>query len=147
MTYKIEDIAKKIIAKARPEYGDVITNMKLQKILYYMQGFHLAMFEEPLFSEDIEAWMYGPVVPSVYDSYKESGNSPITNDEDYTPIKLQGEEEELFDQVYEAYGQFSALKLMQMTHNEIPWKSVPTGYGSVISKEVIKKYFDTQVEN
>lgn len=45
--------------------------MKLQKLLYYVQGFHIAVFNRPLFNEDIEAWMYGPVVPAVYEYYQE----------------------------------------------------------------------------
>jgi uncharacterized phage-associated protein len=48
-----------------------MTNMKLQKLLYYAQGQYLAEHEEPLFDEDIEAWSHGPVVPSVYRAFKE----------------------------------------------------------------------------
>lgn len=146
MAYNVIDIAKKIVAKSRPDCGDTITNLKLQKMLYYMQGFHLAVFDEELFNEDIEAWMYGPVVPVVYDEYKANGSSAITLDEEYTPIKLSEEEEDLFNQVYDIYGQFSACKLMEMTHNENPWKSTPQGVGHVISREKIKSYFLTQLE-
>lgn len=69
MTYKASDIAKKLIFKAQndePNGGEKLTNLKLQKLLYYQQGFHLAVFGIPLFNEDVEAWMYGPVVPDVY---------------------------------------------------------------------------------
>ena len=147
MAYKVEDIAKKIIAQAQPDFGDVITNLKLQKLLYYMQGFYLAIFEEPLFDDEIEAWMYGPVVPSIYNIYNKDGKAPLYNDDDYESIEMSAEHEDLFSQVYSAYGQFSAIKLMEMTHKEKPWKSVNTGHGNIISKDIIKKYFETQIED
>ena len=146
MAYDVKEIAKKILAKACPDCGDEITNLKLQKMLYYMQGFHLACFDDPLFCDEIEAWMYGPVVPLVYDIYKIYGSSGIPCPEGEI-ITLSPEEEDIFDQVYDAYGQFSALKLMEMTHSEEPWKSTPVGIGNVISKEKIKKYFLTQIES
>ena len=70
MAYDVKEIAKKIIAKTDIEHGDTISNLKLQKMLYYMQGFHLAFFDTPLFDDEIYAWQYGPVVPSVYNEYK-----------------------------------------------------------------------------
>jgi uncharacterized phage-associated protein len=67
MAYKALDIANKILAKASSsDSEELISNMKLQKLLYYQQGFHLAYFGTPLFDEEIETWMYGPVVPAVY---------------------------------------------------------------------------------
>lgn len=146
MIYDVKETAEKIIAKARPEYGDEISNLKLQKLLYYMQGFHLACFDAPLFEEDIEAWMYGPVVPSVYELYKENGSNGIACPEGEI-IMLSADEEDIFNQVYDAYGQFSAYKLMEMTHNESPWRSTQVGVGHVISKEKIKSYFLTQLES
>ena len=72
MAYLVEQIANQLLINAA-DSGELMTNMKLQKMLYYQQGFHLAYFETPLFDEDIEAWMYGPVVPSMYEKYKEFG--------------------------------------------------------------------------
>ncbi|MEG1749423.1 MAG: DUF4065 domain-containing protein [Tannerellaceae bacterium] len=146
MIHNVKDIAKKIIAQANPDCGDIMTNMKLQKLLYYMQGFHLAFFDEPLFHDEIEAWMYGPVVPAVYEEYKACGSAGLDLNPDEDILSLNEEEEDMFNQVYEAYGQFSALKLMNMTHAETPWKSTAVGYGNVISKDKIKAYFSTQVE-
>lgn len=147
MTYDVKEIAKKIIAQSNPDCGDTITNMKLQKLLYYMQGFHLAFFDEPLFEDEIEAWMYGPVVPSVYEEYKACGSAGLDVNSDDVIISLNEEEEDMFNQVYEAYGQFSALKLMNMTHAEAPWRLAHPGYGNIISKDSIKAYFSTQIES
>jgi uncharacterized phage-associated protein len=145
MAYNAIDIANKIIAKAsNSEADELICNMKLQKMLYYMQGFHLAFFETPLFNEEIEAWMYGPVVPSVYEAFKSNGNAGISFKED--PIKLSPDEEALFNEVYRVYGVYSAIGLMNLTHSETPWKSVPTGIGSIIKTEVMQEYFKKRIK-
>ena len=67
MAYPVLSIANKILAygAAANDEGELFSNMKLQKLLYYVQGFHIAVFNRPLFNEDIEAWMYGPVVPEI----------------------------------------------------------------------------------
>lgn len=148
MEYKAIDIAKKLIYKAQndePNGGERLTNLKLQKLLYYQQGFHLAFFDTPLFAEAVEAWMYGPVVPCVYDEYCKygSGTLPIT-DKDFP---LSKEEEELFNEVYDAYRDFSAIGLMNRTHTERPWlDAVPHDRGTVISQESMKSYFKTQIQ-
>ena len=121
MAYKALDIANKIISKTDLEHGDTISNLKLQKMLYYQQGFHLAYFGTPLFDEDIVAWQYGPVVPSVYKEYKSFESNSISTSEE--GISLSDDEEELFNNVYEEYNQFSAVALMKMTHEESPWKT------------------------
>ena len=67
MSYNVIQVANWLIEKANnTENGDFITNLKLQKLLYYLQGYYLAVFEKPLFDVEIEAWQYGPVVPNAY---------------------------------------------------------------------------------
>ena len=142
MAYKALDIANKIITKTDLEHGDTISNLKLQKMLYYQQGFHLAYFGTPLFDEDIVAWQYGPVVPSVYKEYKSFESNSISTSEE--GISLSDDEEELFNNVYEEYNQFSAVALMKMTHEESPWKT--TEINSVISRDKMAAFFKTQIE-
>jgi uncharacterized phage-associated protein len=120
--YSALDIAKIVLQNSDPEQGEVITNLKLQKLLYYIQGFHLAMYDKALFTEDILAWQYGPVVREVYDKYKDFKDGVINSPEAEDCIELKQEELDLINEVYEVYGQFSALKLMELTHNESPWK-------------------------
>lgn len=148
MAYKALDIADKLIYKAQQDEangGDQLTNLKLQKLLYYEQGYHLAAFGTPLFEENVEAWMYGPVVPAVYDAFAKYGAAPIPFDGE--PIKLTDDEEDLFNQVYDAYIDFSAIGLMKMTHKEDPWLMVKYhDRGSVISNEAMKKFFATKIE-
>lgn len=142
MAYDVKEIAKKIIAKTDVEHGDTISNLKLQKMLYYMQGFHLAFFDTPLFDDDIFAWQYGPVVPSVYKEYKRYDAKAISLPEGNI-ICLTDDEETVFDNVYAEYGQFSAVALMNMSHAEIPWRT--TEISQVINKEKIREYFKTQI--
>lgn len=148
MNRKALDIAKKIIHYTDVERGDTISNLKLQKLLYYMQGYWLVLFDKPLFKEEIEAWMYGPVVSSVYDHFKIFGSRAIMPEEVDKPenLKLSKDEEILFIAVMKEYGQFSAVKLMDMTHNESPWKSVSKGKGSIISRKSMRDFFLTQIE-
>lgn len=144
MAYKSLDIAKKILAKGT-ESEDYISNMKLQKLLYYMQGFYLAFFDKPMFEENIEAWMYGPVVPVIYEAYKENGNKGIEYNGEVIKFGTP-KEENLFNEVFRIYSKYSATGLMEMTHNETPWKSVKTGIGSVISNEIMKQYFKKRLK-
>lgn len=148
MTHSALDIAKKIIHCTDVEKGDIISNLKLQKMLYYMQGYWLAIFKEPLFEDEIEAWMYGPVVPTVYDHFKKFGSSAIMPEDVDKPefINLNDTEEDLFNNVIEEYGQFSAVKLMEMTHKETPWKSVSPSRGSIISHKSMREYFLSQLD-
>lgn len=120
--------------------GDVITNLKAQKLAYYVQGLSYAILGEPMFEEDFEAWMYGPVIPELYDQLKEFGSSQIkldnTDDDDtmFTDKQL-----DVIIRVYNTFGQYSAWKLRDMTHEEKPWKD--TKRGTTIDKELIKGYF------
>lgn len=148
MAYKASDIAKALISRAEHVSGgeELMTNMKLQKMLYYQQGFHLAYFGTPLFDEEIEAWMYGPVVPSVYDEYKNYGKNGIHLDSDLEFGFEDKKEEALFNEVFKVYGVYSALGLMNMTHSEAPWKNTKTGEGNVIEKDKIKAFFKTRLK-
>ena len=85
MAYNVIDIAKKLIKMADDDIangGDNITNLKLQKLLYYQQGYHLAVFDTPLFNEAVEAWIYGPVVPVAYDYFQQFGATSLPVNDD-----------------------------------------------------------------
>ena len=147
MAYDVKDIANLLLLSAESySGGELMTNMKLQKMLYYQQGFHLAYFDTPLFDDEIEAWMYGPVVKSVYNHYKNYGKSGIAGDNGkYFSFNLPTESA-LFDEVNRVYGRFSAIGLMEMTHKERPWKSVPIREGSIIPKSTIQSFFKTRLK-
>lgn len=144
MAFPVKYIANELLRLAYEGVGELMTNLKLQKMLYYQQGFHLAYFDRPLFDDEIEAWMYGPVVPAMYYEYESYGRNGIEPSEG---IECEMDEEEwrLFCKVYDIYGKYSAEGLVDMTHNEAPWQNTPTGKGNVIPKECIRKFFKTRL--
>lgn len=119
--------------------GDVITDLKAQKLLYYAQGMSLAKLGLPLFEDDFVAWQHGPVIPALYEELKEFGSRQIELKEDVDVEKFSDEEQKLLVGVYKTFGQYSAWKLRDMTHNEAPWKSV--NIGDIITKESIRAFF------
>ena len=94
------------------EDTDDITNMKLQKLLFYAQSAFLAIKGVPLFNNNILAWEHGPVIPEIYDKFKINGNKGIT---EYN--------ENLLIDVYNLFGEYSAWGLRNLTHSENPWKT------------------------
>lgn len=137
------DVADYFLSKSDEEIGDLISNLKLQKLVYYAQGFSLAINDIPLFEEEIEAWFHGPVVPALYHKYKENGGNGIMPPAVVDFDKYTEDEKELLDEVYDVYGQFSAWKLRNMTHDEAPWKNTPPN--CVISQESMKEFFKGRI--
>ncbi len=137
------DIGRYFLAQIDEQAGDLISNMKLQKLVYYAQGVSLALHNRPLFSESLEAWTYGPVVPELFHIYKryETGAIPPPHDMDFS--LYDSETRELLDEVYAVFGQFSAWMLSNMTNDEPPYKNTPAG--QKISSETLRDYFKTQV--
>ena len=136
------DVAEYFLAKGELE-EDLLSHLKLQKLLYYAQGFHLALAGRRLFDEDILAWDHGPVVREVYDRYREFGSNPIPRDGRQNGFPFTSSQKDTLDQVFMAYGQFSAWRLRQLTHDEPPWQETPRN--GVIAPSAMKKYFKTQV--
>jgi len=131
------------------EAGDLMSNLKLQKLVYYAQGFHLAITDTPLFQEPIEAWEHGPVCPALYQKYKQykAGAIPIPYDEETWEIFTE-KTREVLAMVYGYYGQFSAWKLRDITHDDIPWQNArKIKNTTVISHKDMLDYFKTQLEN
>lgn len=149
MAYPVIQIANQLLLYSADKGGELMTNMKLQKMLYYQQGFHLAYFGTPLFDEDIEAWMYGPVVPVIYEEYKSYGRNGIEPNRELAFSFEQKKELALFNEVCKVYGAYSAIGLMNMTHEEMPWKSTPTGEGEghVIAKEKMQSFFKKRLKD
>jgi len=138
------DIAKYFLALSNDEdSGELISNLKLQKLVHYAQGFHLALYDQPLFDECIEAWAHGPVIPDLYHLYKRYGSGSIPPATDFDPNIYTQEVKELLDEVFSVYGQFSAWKLRALTHDESPWKNAYNRKNKVISQDELKEYFKT----
>ena len=138
---KAENVADFFLSLSDPEIGDTISNLKMQKLLYYAQGFHLAIYDTPLFPEKIKAWQYGPIVEEIYNEYNEYSYGAIPKPRRVNIKMFDKENIKFLKEIYEVYGQFSALRLMQMTHSEPPWTTTPKS--GIISHEKMKSYFKT----
>lgn len=142
----VHNVAKYFLLKGDNEEESGICNLKLQKLLYYAQGFHLALFEQPLFDSKIEAWRHGPVCIEVYHKYKNHGRNLIPAPPDFKPTSVFSHEQiEFLDEVYDVFGQFSAWKLRNMTHDEPPWAGNEIN-ASEISVDELADYFKTRVK-
>lgn len=137
--YSAMTIAKYIINKC-VEIGRPVSNLKLQKILYYVQGEYMKYNNgRTLFEDDIEAWQYGPVVPEVYYNYNgfASSNIILTSEVDL-PLDIKN----IIDPVIKDKSRFNAWTLVEQTHSELPWKKAYIGMDkNVIKKEFLQEYF------
>jgi uncharacterized phage-associated protein len=139
------DVANYILQLGKENVADGeydLTPMKLQKLVYYCQGFHLALYDKPLFPETIEAWKHGPVCPPLYRMLKPCGSAPIFEID--AKDSLTEAEKQLIADVYWKYGQFATWKLRMMTHKETPWAMVPIG--GVILPESMADFFEAFFE-
>ncbi|XEG74007.1 DUF4065 domain-containing protein [Pseudomonas sp. abacavir_1] len=129
--------------------GGEISNLKLQKLVYYAQGFSLALLGEPLFDEPVEAWMHGPVVPELYRRFSGFGANPIPPANDFDPTVLSRDQRRLIEEVFDVYGQYSAWKLRQLTHEEDPWRDnyVEGVLSREIPKDEMERYFSENLVN
>jgi uncharacterized phage-associated protein len=115
------DVARYILHKQSP-----MTTMKLQKLVYYCQAWSLVWDEKPLFTERIEAWASGPVVPALYQTHKGQYQIPTLPEGDEGNLIEQ--ERKTVDAVLKAYSDKSAQWLADLTHMEQPWNDARAGY-------------------
>lgn len=141
MPYPVKAVANYFIDRGL-ESKVVITPMKLQKLMYYAHGWYLAITNSPLLDENVEAWEYGPVIPSIYHEFKIFGNSKIPTKtsevnfdgssgmpritypsiDDCPDKRLNETTKQILDRVWDVYGKYKALQLSTMTHAEgSPW--------------------------
>jgi uncharacterized phage-associated protein len=119
---------------------DPVTPMKLQKLIYYAHGFNLSLLGLPLIDEEVQAWKYGPVVNSVYHTFKGYGSNPILEPQEEavydpatesisfgTPYVSQSRRfhRDLLQAVWDEYGNRSGIELSNMTHlSGTAWREV-----------------------
>lgn len=148
--YKAERIADFIICLAQ-ENGDLITNLKLQKLLYYAQAWFLVNNNnQKLFNDDIVAWQYGPVVRAVYERYQSFGRKPINIEcnihTDFEDLSV--EVKNYLREFCENFLRFSATELVGMTHQELPWnEAVRKGQGSIISTDTMFDFYTRMLQD
>lgn len=123
---------------------DDLTNMKINKLLYFAQGHYLSKYGKPLFDDGIEAWGHGPVIPAVYSAYKVYGDKPVEGYDSDALSEVTPEAEEVLYGVARKYGKYTASALRNMTHVVgSPWDQVYQGNHAhvEIPLPVIRAYF------
>ena len=143
-----------VLSKTNTDAGDTISPLKLQKLLYYCQAWHLTIIGKELFSEDIEAWAHGPVVPSQYARFAHISRTDRIDISqlELSPAKLSDKALHLLNEVINIYGEHSASYLEALTHQETPWIQARKGVKSwersteVISHKSMVKYY-SQLKN
>ncbi|MDR1649872.1 MAG: DUF4065 domain-containing protein [Synergistaceae bacterium] len=120
-----------------------LTPLKLQKLLYYAEGLSLALRGESLFSEPILAWQYGPVVRDVYKMYEYAGRNSISCIADIDENDIPEDDFNIIKTAMQFYGEYSAEKLVQMTHGEYPYTNAQRD--QEINREDMKHFFEEQV--
>jgi uncharacterized phage-associated protein len=124
---------------------DSFSHMKLQKLLYYVQGYASAILSARMFRDPILAWEHGPVVRSVYSAYRTHESNTLPRPMDFDPLALDAQARGILERVYLEKGQYEAWALRAMTHNERPWKTTPLN--DEIPIEIIREFFVEQLGN
>lgn len=143
----VQDVAKFFIDLAQKQEqqnsGDLVTNLRLQKLLYFAQGWHLARYGKPLFNAPIVAWDLGPVVKEVYSRYSVNRANGISSDARIAPDALTEDEMSLLLDVAREYEGYSTSALVNLSHIPGgPWASVSRS--SEIPTASIQDYFSKQ---
>ncbi len=145
--YTIDQIADYIISFAH-ESGSFISNLKLQKLLYYTQAWHLALKDEPLFDAKFEAWIHGPVNPETYQRFKDFGYKNI--DTEVSAPNIDAITNKFLQEVLEEYFLLDAYTLERLTHQETPWlkargsHSISESCKEVISETEMRDYYKSR---
>ena len=118
-----------------------LTPLKLQKLLYLVQGWSYVWDDKPAFNDDFCAWQYGPVNEKVYETYKKYGRFEIPEAEGSNRI---GDKDvaETIESVWSEYGKYTAYDLVELTHSQSPWKNAYSK-GKRITNNSIKAYFQS----
>jgi uncharacterized phage-associated protein len=140
--YPVLTVARWFIAWAGEEADTDLSNLKLQKVLYYAQGHHLARFGTPVFNEAVDAWAHGPVVKTAYHAFKDFEGAAIQFDGEYDWDQIDPETTQFLIEVWATYGALAAWKLREMTHAEPPWQMAFDGSpDKEIPQAVLADYF------
>lgn len=160
--YNVLDVCRYVINYSNEKnYG--ISNLKLQKILYFIQAYFLTNTKDnsPCFREKIEAWDFGPVVPEAYHEYKQYGSSDIPTIDSYISFNegniwdiiridydkniIDNKDKKLINEVIDMFAEYTATDLVSLTHNQSPWiEAYEPHENNEISISSIKEYFESE---
>ncbi len=152
-----EQVAEYFLHLVDRDAGDSMTNLRLQKLVYYTQAWHLAVTGQPLFGDDFQAWIHGPVIPELYRRYRTHGWDPIPAKEldEWEALSYHSDPSNDIDSVAKSviedvwgyYGSYSAKGLEALTHQESPWQDARRDLSddarctTIISKGSMHSYY------
>jgi uncharacterized phage-associated protein len=141
--YNPKLVAQYMLKHAHDERNP-LTPMQVLKLVYIAHGWNLGINGRPLVNESVEAWQYGPVIPSIYHRYKRYGGNFIDECPTEEPNCFDEPEKDVMRQVWDGYGKRSGISLSSSTHEPgTPWYITihQSGRGSVISNDLIEDYY------
>jgi len=149
-----EDVARYFLWLAQEDTDEptFLTQMQLHKLVYLAQGWSLGVRKTPLFADRIEAWMHGPVVPSIRPTFADFNSQPIPASEAAECDALTPAERHHVHATWDMYGKYSAAYLRELTHKQRPWsdarRDVPQDARSnaTISHESMASFFDSEYD-
>ena len=140
--YSAMKVARYIIAH-ESEQGRSVTNLRLQKLMYFVQAQFLVERNKPCFDAEIEAWSFGPVVPETYHVFKFYGASeipPRNIEEDLEWIYPS--DRDSIDMILDDCAQYSTTTLIDITHRQKPWEDAISSQNRIITNSAIRRYFE-----
>ena len=127
------------------ECGRALTPMQLLKLVYIAHGWMLGLYGRPLIRDEVQAWQYGPVIPTLYNAIRNFRSSPVQGPLQTRSGEALGEQErDLVKQVFNVYGALTGPALSRLTHAQgTPWKAVwqPDCFGISISNDLIADHY------
>ena len=144
---KANEVADFFICLGKAEQEDPMTNMRVNKLLYFAQGWYLQRFGKTLFAEPIKAWKYGPVVNSVYGRFRDMDRNIILEcSPDFDVSKFSSDEIQLLLDVYSKYRTYSTSRLVEKSHEaNTPWaRTYVEGENKTIPVSLMKEYFSNR---
>lgn len=149
--YAASDVADWFLRRVDRGSGDSITQLKLQKLVYYAQAWHLANFNKPIFREEMEAWKHGPVAPSLWRAYSDQrwNALPVPSGKG---VPFDGDLDSFLNAILDTYGKYEAKYLEDLTHKENPWKQTRgdlkpyENCSDPISKKLMRDYYAARIK-
>lgn len=145
--YDQQDIAKYVIYTSYKQ-GKYITNLRLQKILYFLQLIFLDIYNKPCFDAKMEAWDLGPAIPDIYKYYEEYGTQFLPPEKTSRNFKIKKEEKETIDSTISLLSKYSTIQLIGIVKSQTPWKKNYVYYdSSEIPLEDLKEFVKVMKES
>ena len=156
VAYDVLDVANYIVGYCNKSTYQ-ITNLRLQKLLYFVQGDFLACKDIPCFDNKLEAWDFGPVAPDAYYFFRVFSSQPIPtiysdpvkswtakNVEQANKI-IKSEDQEEINIVIESMKNYSTYQLVDITHSQDPWRNAYNNpFDKTITQESIRLFFKAE---